>query len=86
MRYISEIFCALRHGGIARRGVALAGMSCGFVMTLPVYAQDGRLPPREAWPSRTRPTQLRMDGRRIDACATAGVMLRKPLLTLEARW
>ncbi|UYC16577.1 discoidin domain-containing protein [Xanthomonas campestris pv. phormiicola] len=41
---------------------------------------------RVAWPSRTRPTQVRVDGRRIDAYDAAGVVLAKPFRTLEARW
>jgi hypothetical protein len=41
---------------------------------------------RVVWPSRTRPAQLRVDGRRIDAYDASGVTLGKPFRTLEARW
>ncbi|MFC6840943.1 discoidin domain-containing protein [Xanthomonas theicola] len=41
---------------------------------------------RVAWPSRTRPTQLRVDGRRIESYDAGGVVLGRPFRTLEARW
>lgn len=41
---------------------------------------------RVAWPTRTRPTQVRVDGRRIDQYDAGGVTLSKPFRTLEARW
>lgn len=41
---------------------------------------------RVVWPSRTRPTQVRVDGRRIEQYDAGGVTLSKPFRTLEARW
>ncbi|MCW0437889.1 hypothetical protein NB723_002853 [Xanthomonas sacchari] len=41
---------------------------------------------RVVWPTRTRPTQVRVDGRRIDHYDAGGVTLSKPFRTLEARW
>ncbi|MBO9881124.1 discoidin domain-containing protein [Xanthomonas sp. D-109] len=41
---------------------------------------------RVVWPTRTRPTQVRVDGRRIDRYDAGGVTLSKPFRTLEARW
>ncbi|MCW0399874.1 hypothetical protein NB688_003862 [Xanthomonas sacchari] len=41
---------------------------------------------RVVWPTRTRPAQVRVDGRRIDHYDAGGVTLSKPFRTLEARW
>ncbi|MBN6152557.1 discoidin domain-containing protein [Xanthomonas sp. AmX2] len=41
---------------------------------------------RVAWPSRTRPTEVRVDGRRVDAYDADGIALSKPFRSLEARW
>ncbi|MBB5886237.1 hypothetical protein DYQ93_11050 [Xanthomonas sp. LMG 8992] len=41
---------------------------------------------RVVWPSRTRPTQVRVDGRRIEQYDAGGVTLSTPFRTLEARW
>ncbi len=38
------------------------------------------------WPSRTRPTSVRVDGRSITDYDARGVMLARPFQTLEARW
>ncbi|MCC4592809.1 hypothetical protein LL974_16880, partial [Xanthomonas campestris pv. cannae] len=41
---------------------------------------------RVVWPTRTRPAQVRVDGRRIDQYDAGGVTLSKPFRTLEAHW
>lgn len=38
------------------------------------------------WPSRTRPREVRVDGRRVDAFDADGVLLPRAFKQLEARW
>lgn len=38
------------------------------------------------WPSRTRPTSVRVDGRAVSDFDADGVRLKQPFRTLEARW
>ena len=38
------------------------------------------------WPSRTRPREVRVDGRREDAFDADGVLLPRAFKHLEARW
>jgi hypothetical protein len=56
---MSEVFRALRHAGIGRGGSTLAGVLCGLAMALPAHAQDGRLPPREAWRASSSSSQVK---------------------------
>ncbi|HBS61744.1 MAG TPA: hypothetical protein DEB32_03230, partial [Stenotrophomonas sp.] len=38
------------------------------------------------WPTRTRPTRVRVDGRTVSDYDANGVRLQQPFRTLEARW
>jgi len=38
------------------------------------------------WPSRQRPIEVRVDGKRMEDFDAEGIRLRKPFRTLEARW
>jgi len=38
------------------------------------------------WPSRTRPSQVRVDGRDVQDFDAKGVLISKPFRTLEAVW
>lgn len=69
---MSEIFRALRHAAIGRGRLTLAGVLCGLAMTLSAHAQDGRLPPREAWRASSSSSQVKAQaiGYLIDGDAT----------------
>ena len=41
---------------------------------------------RVAWPTRTRPRMVSIDGKPVDAFDAHGIALAKPFRTLEARW
>jgi hypothetical protein len=46
----------------------------------------GGTPVQVKWPSRTRPTSVRIDGATVDAFDADGVRVDKPFRTLEAKW
>lgn len=70
----------------ARGPLTLAARQDGDVLTVDVGDGLSPGPVRVAWPSRTRPARVRVDGRPVDAFDAGGIVLPAPFRTLEARW
>jgi hypothetical protein len=80
-------------------GVAIDGLPTAFgKLGLQARQQGDRLqltlakglraetPVQVTWPNRQRPSEVRVDGKRVEDYDAQGIRLAKPFRTLEARW